>query len=196
MRTLIDVSLFVHTRRAWHGKQYFTPTTIVVAQTAPPSRFLSRSGARSLSLSARRCARACHCCRFFSFFFLSRAVSPIVVPLSLSPRAKTSSALSRRCRRQRVDSSHVCARRRRPGLSNLLPIRRREQIADFYRRPIRPPPIRSPVFAGRFRISAILAYALHVSAASRPARRVGEKWRGEVTSFARGFTIRDLSVFD
>lgn len=25
MRTLIDVSLFVHTRRAWHGKQYFTP---------------------------------------------------------------------------------------------------------------------------------------------------------------------------
>lgn len=33
MRTLIDVSLFVHTRRAWHGKQYFTPTTIVVAQS-------------------------------------------------------------------------------------------------------------------------------------------------------------------
>lgn len=40
MRTLIDVSLFVHTRRAWHGKQYFTPTTIVVAQSD-----------RSLSLS-------------------------------------------------------------------------------------------------------------------------------------------------
>lgn len=32
MRTLIDVSLFVHARRAWHGKQYFTPATIVVAQ--------------------------------------------------------------------------------------------------------------------------------------------------------------------
>ena len=31
MRTLIDVSLFVHTRRAWHGKQYFTLATIVVA---------------------------------------------------------------------------------------------------------------------------------------------------------------------
>lgn len=31
MRTLIDVSLFVHTRRAWHGKQYFKLATIVVA---------------------------------------------------------------------------------------------------------------------------------------------------------------------
>lgn len=44
MRTLIDVSLFVHTRRAWHGKQYFTPTTIVVAQSdrslSPPSSSL------------------------------------------------------------------------------------------------------------------------------------------------------------
>lgn len=33
MRTLIDVSLFVHTRRAWHRKQYFKPATIVVAHS-------------------------------------------------------------------------------------------------------------------------------------------------------------------
>lgn len=45
MRTLIDVSLFVHTRRAWHGKQYFTLATIVVAWS------VSHSLAPSLSLS-------------------------------------------------------------------------------------------------------------------------------------------------
>lgn len=52
MRTLIDVSLFVHTRRAWHGKQYFTLATIVVAWSVSlplslspphPSPFLSSS---------------------------------------------------------------------------------------------------------------------------------------------------------
>jgi len=54
MRTLIDVSLFVHTRRAWHGKQYFTLATIVVAQSDRFSVSLFPSflhPRRSLSLS-------------------------------------------------------------------------------------------------------------------------------------------------
>lgn len=92
MRTLIDVSLFVHTRRAWHGKQYFTPATIVVAQSSSllrlVSSFLPSSSSRYLSLFlAFSLARACYCCCFS--FFASVLLFHIWFPASasLSPRA-------------------------------------------------------------------------------------------------------------
>jgi hypothetical protein len=53
----------------------------------------------------------------------------------LSPRARTSSGLSRRCRRQTrgLQRLHVYTRRRTQPVfsSSLLPARRREQMGDF-----------------------------------------------------------------
>lgn len=54
MRTLIDVSLFVHTRCAWHGKQYFTSATIVVAQSDRSSVLPPLSVSLSLFLVSLR----------------------------------------------------------------------------------------------------------------------------------------------
>lgn len=117
MRTLIDVSLFVHTRCAWHGKQYFTSATIVVAQSdrssvlPPLSVFLS-----SLSLSVSPSL-------FLSFPPLlvlaiiaalsspdhssfSRAVSYVDVSLSLASGRNL--GLSHRCEDKYIASnSHV-----------------------------------------------------------------------------------------
>lgn len=101
MRTLIDVSLFVHTRRAWHGKQYFTPATIVVAQSDRSSvsflpSFLSSSSSKLLSsfppspsfslsrLLVRSLTRAYYC-RRFSFFTRRPSFLHMVSCVGVSP---------------------------------------------------------------------------------------------------------------
>ena len=133
MRTLIDVSLFVHTRRAWHGKQYFTLATIVVAwyvflSSLFPFSRLCRSSIlvalgvtsswlisvflASTLLSLRLCRRS------FSVSFLPTAVVTGLRPLCFPAGPWNLRSVShRQSRHARTDgpsyTSHVCSSSRR-----------------------------------------------------------------------------------
>lgn len=129
MRTLIDVSLFVHTRRAWHGKQYFKLATIVVAWYVFLSSLFPFSRLFLLSLLLLMLHRLGLSASFSlppfflsasvlavspSRFFLqrwSRASGPFAFPWNLR------SVSHRQSRHARTDgpsyTSHVCSSSRR-----------------------------------------------------------------------------------